>query len=145
VTRNQIVIDARPEVVYDTLLDPTTYPKWVVGAKDLRGVDRQWPRKGSHFHHRVGLPLLNIADNTKIVDKEPNRRIVLEARFRPAGVAKITLQLRPKSRGRKTLVTMTEKLTGGPLRRAWNPATRLGLKARNAVSLRRLRALVASR
>ncbi len=144
-TRNQILIDAPPEAVYETLLDPAAFPKWVVGAKDVRDVDAHWPREGSRFHHRVGVPPLTLDDNTKILDKKPNRRVVLEARFRPLGVAKITMQLRPKSRGRKTLVTMTERPIGGPARFVWNPVTRLGLKARNAVSLRRLRALVASR
>lgn len=144
-TRNQIVMDAPPARVYDVLLDASSYPKWVVGAKGLRDVDAQWPRKGSRFHHRVGPPLLNIDDNTKIVDKRTNRRVVLEARFRPAGVAQITMDLRPRSRGRKTLVTMIEKPTGGPVRWLWNPASRFGVKARNAISLRRLRALVASR
>jgi uncharacterized protein YndB with AHSA1/START domain len=145
VTRNQILIDAPAAKVYETLLDPTAFPRWVVGAKNLRGVDPEWPRKGSRFHHRVGPPLLHIDDNTKILDKEPNRRVVLEARFRPAGSARITLDLRPKARGRRTLVTMTEKPSGGPVRWIPHPITDAGLKVRNAVSLRRLRALVTSR
>jgi uncharacterized protein YndB with AHSA1/START domain len=31
--RNEIVIDAPPEKVYETLVDPRANPEWVVGAK----------------------------------------------------------------------------------------------------------------
>ena len=142
--RNEIVIDAPPETVYETLLDARAYSKWVVGAKEVRGVDRGWPRIGSRFHHKVGVGPAALADSTKILDKKPNKRVVLQVRARPAGVGKVSLDLKPKRRGRKTKVVMTERPTRGPL--AWLPIPGLaiGLRARNAVSLRRLRRLVAS-
>jgi uncharacterized protein YndB with AHSA1/START domain len=143
-TRNHIVIDAAPSKVYDVLMDASCYPRWVVGAKDLRGTDPGWPRKGTRFHHRVGAGIANLEDWSRIVDKKPNRRVVLDAQFRPLGAAKITLDLRPKARGSKTHVTMTEQ-PKGPVRWVWNPVASAGLKARNALSLRRLRRLVASR
>src|SRR5258705_849047 len=112
--RNEIVIDAPPEKVYETLLDPSAYPEWVVGAKQLRDVDRSWPKKGARFHHKVGAGPVELADSTKILEKKPNRRVVLEVRIRPLGVGKVKIDLKPKRRGRKTKGVITEDLTRGP-------------------------------
>jgi uncharacterized protein YndB with AHSA1/START domain len=143
--RNEIVIDAPPEKVYETLLDPSAYPQWVVGAKQLRDVDRSWPKKGARFHQKVGAGPVELADSTKILEKKPNRRVVLEVRIRPLGVGKVKIDLKPKRRGRKTKVVMTEDLTRGPVSWIRRPIRSAAIAARNAVSLRRLRRLVASR
>src|SRR4051794_36330468 len=143
--RNEIVIDAPPEQVYDTLLDANAYPKWVVGAKHIRDVDRGWPRRGTRFHHRIGAGPATLADSTKLLDKEPNKRVVLEVRIRPLGVGKVRLDLKPKRRGRKTKVVMTEDMTRGPVSWIRSPIRNGLITARNTVSLRRLRRLVASR
>jgi uncharacterized protein YndB with AHSA1/START domain len=143
--RNEIVIDAPPEKVYEVLMDPSAFPQWVVGAKQLRGVDRKWPRNGARFHHKVGAGPVTLADSTKILEKKENRRVVLEVRIRPVGVGKVTLDLKPKQRRRKTKVVMTEDLTRGPASWVRRPIRSAAISARNAVSLRRLRRLVASR
>jgi uncharacterized protein YndB with AHSA1/START domain len=143
--RSEIVIDAPPEKVYATLLDANAYSDWVVGAQKIRGVDRGWPRIGSRFHHKVGVGPAALADSTKIIDKKLNKRVVLEVRIRPAGVGNVTLDLKPTRRGRKTKVVMTERIKRGPLARIPRPGLAIGLRARNALSLRRLRRLVASR
>jgi uncharacterized protein YndB with AHSA1/START domain len=143
--RNEIVIDAPPEQVYETLLDPSAYPQWVVGAKQLRAVDRKWPRPGARFHHKVGAGPVTLADSTKLLEKKANRRVVLEVRVRPVGTGKVALDLKPKRRGRRTKVVMTEDLTRGPASWVRRPIRSAAIWARNAVSLRRLRRLVASR
>ena len=43
------------ETVFAVLTDPTTYPSWLIGAADIRSIDRSWPAPGSRFHHRVGV------------------------------------------------------------------------------------------
>src|SRR4051794_36051902 len=111
--RNDIVIDAPPALVYATLMDAGSYPEWLVGAQKVRGVDRSWPKPGARFHHRIGYGPLALNDNTKLVDTEPDRRVVLEARARPLGRARVELELRPKSKGRRTKVVMTERTTSG--------------------------------
>lgn len=142
--RNEIVIEAPPARVYDTLLDPSTYPKWVVGAKHLRGVDVNWPRRGARFHHRVGVGPAQLADNTKLLDTIRDRRVVLEVRIRTLAKGVVSFDLKPKSRGRKTKVVMTEHLTEGPLSWLHHPFVSAGIAVRNAISLRKLRRLVAS-
>jgi uncharacterized protein YndB with AHSA1/START domain len=143
--RNEIMIDAPPEKVYEVLLDPSAYPQWVVGAKQLRGVDRKWPRTGGRFHHKVGAGAVTLNDSTKLLEKKENRRVVLEVRIRPVGVGKVAIDLKPKRRGRRTKVVMTEDLMRGPASWVRGPIRSAAISVRNAISLRRLRRLVASR
>ncbi len=104
--RNEIVIDASPEQVYETPLDANCYPEWVMGAEKIRD-DPTWPRRGSRFHHKVGAGPAAVADSTKLVDKKPNKRVVLEVRLRPRATGTVALDLRPKRRGHKTRVVMS--------------------------------------
>ena len=32
--------------VWEALLEPETYPHWLVGAQDIRAVDAAWPARG---------------------------------------------------------------------------------------------------
>jgi uncharacterized protein YndB with AHSA1/START domain len=143
--RNDIVIDARPSDVFEVLADPDSFGFWVVGAKEVRGHDRHWPRRGSRFHHTVGVGPLQVKDNSKVLDIEQDRRLVLEARVRPFGTAKVELDLKPVRRGTKTKVTMTEEARRGPMKRAWNPLVDVAMYARNVIALRRLKRLAEAR
>ena len=105
--RNVIEIDAPVDVVFDVLLDPQHYPRWVAGAKRIRDVDDTWPAPGSRFHHAVGAGPAEVRDSTKVVEIDPPRRLVLEARFRPPGVACVEMELEPLGPDR-TRVTMLE-------------------------------------
>src|SRR6188472_2881403 len=72
------------ERVFEVISDPRTYPDWLVGAREIRSVDEDWPQPGSRFHHRVGLVgPLTIPDSTSSVEVEPPTRLVLEVRARP--------------------------------------------------------------
>lgn len=144
-SRNEIVIDVPPADVYALLLDAEAYPRWLVGAKDIRGTDPGWPRKGKRFHHRVGVGPVTVEDNTKLVEKRPNERVALEVRFRPGGVGIVQFELAAADDGRATKVTMTEDFTQGPAARIPGVLQRPLLLVRNALSLRRLRSLLASR
>ena len=142
--RNEIVIDAPPSDVYATLLDAENYPKWVVGAKELAGVDRSWPRRGSRFYPKVGAGPAEMVDNTQLLEKQENKLVVLCVQLRPLATGIVRLALTPKASGRKTRVIMTEDATSGPLSWFKNPLTTATIVVRNALSLRRLRRLVAS-
>jgi uncharacterized protein YndB with AHSA1/START domain len=143
--RNQIVIDARPSDVFEVLADPDSFGFWVVGSKEVRGHDRRWPRRGSRFHHTVGVGPLLLRDNSEVLDVSQDRRLVLEARVRPFGSATVELDLRPVRRGKKTKVTMVEAARTGAMKRAWNPLFDAAMKVRNVVALRRLKRLAESR
>lgn len=143
--RNEVLIRARPADVFAVLTDPDAYGDWVVGSKEIRGVDRSWPRRGSRFHHTIGAGPLTLEDNSKVLDIQQDKRLLLEARFRPFGTATIDMRLKPAKRGKATKVTMIEKARRGPLRRLWNPTFELGLHLRNRLALRRLKRLAERR
>jgi hypothetical protein len=143
--RNDIVIDARPADVFEVLSDAEAYGFWVVGAKEIRGRDPRWPRRGSRFHHTVGVGPATLQDDSKVLDVARDRRLVLEARVRPFGTATVDLDLQPVRRGNATKVTMVETPRRGPARHVWNPVFEAATHVRNAIALRRLKRLAESR
>ena len=126
-----------PERVFEVLADPNCYGDWVVGSHSIRDADGTWPAPGSRFHHRVGVGPLTINDHTEVLELDPPRRILLRARARPLGTAKVELQI--ESHGDGARVTMSET-AGDPLSRlGLNPLTDPLVNLRNQESLRRLR------
>ena len=58
-SRNESLIDAPLEAVFDVLQDGRRYADWVVGASRIRKVDPQFPEPGTSFGHKLGVwPLL---------------------------------------------------------------------------------------
>ena len=143
-TQNRIVIEAPPAEVRDVLLDPDSYPRWVVGAKELRHVEPDWPQPGSHFHHTQGAGPLTIDDDTELVERS-DRRLVLDVRYRPLGTALVTLTLEDRDDGRATQVTMEEEPTSGPTAKLPRPLIDPLFRLRNQLSLRRLACLIERR
>src|SRR4051812_19034662 len=77
VARNEIVIAAPPERVFETLADGRSYGHWVVGSSEIESVDSNWPAVGSRFHHKVGWGPLKVADHTEVIRSEPPRMLEL--------------------------------------------------------------------
>lgn len=98
---------------------------------------------GSTFHHTQFVPKLGLKDTTSVLECEPPDRILLCVRARPLVVAEVGLRLRGNGTG--TSVTMTETPVGGIAGPIHNPLFDLGLRIRNAESLRRLKRLAESR
>jgi NAD(P)-dependent dehydrogenase (short-subunit alcohol dehydrogenase family)/uncharacterized protein YndB with AHSA1/START domain len=139
--RNRVHIDAAPEAVFAVLSNPYCYPEWVVGAAGVRDHDESFPAVGSRFHHKVGSWPLNVKDHTEVVELDPPRRIVLQAKARPLGTARIEIDLEPSAGG--TALTMEER-PGDRLTTllAGNPLADTALRVRNAEALSRLKRLV---
>jgi len=137
---NRITIDTRPDGVFRVLSDPASYPRWVVGASEIRDVEGRWPEPGSRIHHSVGWGPLRLEDNTESLAMDKDRRLVLEARARPLGRARVELILRPTDGG--TEVTMIEQVVSPPLVALLNPVLDPLIHARNVETLRRLRGLI---
>jgi uncharacterized protein YndB with AHSA1/START domain len=140
--RNELVMAATPEDVWEVLADPRAYGEWIVGSETIRDWDGDWPAVGSRFHHRIGLRPLTIADHTEVIDAEPPRRLVLRARARPLGSARVELCIAPHPAG--ALVVMVED-PDGPTRFVFPPPAHLLVRLRNGESLRRLRRLAEGR
>jgi uncharacterized protein YndB with AHSA1/START domain len=139
---NEVYIDAPPETVFAVLADPASYARWVVGTQAVRDADPRFPAPGTRFHHRVGVPPLTVEDDSEVVASDPPRRLELLTKARPVGIGRVELVLEPDGAG--TRVTMTETAADLRARLLLNPLTDLALRARNVVSLRRLRALAES-
>lgn len=133
---NRVRVDAPPAVVWEVLCDPAAYVLWVVGSKHVRGVDADWPQPGSRLHHVVGWGPVQEADHTEVLDIEPPRRLVLEAKAWPFGTARVELELGPDGDG--TWLRIVETPLRGPAARFHNPVTEGALWLRNQVGLRRL-------
>jgi uncharacterized protein YndB with AHSA1/START domain len=130
------LIRASPERIFEVFDDARAYANWVVGSDTIRDSDPDWPAVGSRFHHRVGVGLIKVNDHTQVVKRNPPRELVLHARARPMGTAKVSMRLEPVEGG--TCVTM-EETPGDPLSHlAINPLTYWLVRLRNEQSLRRL-------
>lgn len=140
ITRRHISVSSQR--VFAVLADSGAYGDWVVGSDKVRDADPQWPAVGSRFRHRVGVGLLKLHDHTEVIEVVPGRQLVLRAKARPFGTARVIMRLEPEGDG--TLVTMEE--TGGdPLSRlALNRFTDWLVDLRNRESLRRLQRIAES-
>jgi uncharacterized protein YndB with AHSA1/START domain len=137
-TRTQIA--ASPDEVFAALANPENYGDWVVGSDTIRDADPAWPKVGSRFHHRIGCGLLKVNDHTEVLDVEAPHRLVMHARARPLGTAKITMLLAERDGG--TAVTMTEVAGDQFSRLTLNRLTDPLIHLRNVEALRRLRRIV---
>jgi uncharacterized protein YndB with AHSA1/START domain len=131
---------ASPVQVWAMLSDPTTYPQWLIGAKEIRTVDDDWPEVGAAFHHTVGFGPLLVKDATSVLEQDPPRRLVLQARMGGA-LQRVVFDLAPGAHG-GTDLTMQEYPGRGVLAAVAGPLLDLFTRARNELSLRRLRGLL---
>lgn len=133
----RIHVRAPRQHVFDVLTDASAYKVWVVGCKRIRGVDATWPAPGSKFHHVVGWGPISDHDTSEVLEIDPPRRLVLEARVWPLGTARVELQLLDAGNG--TDVVMIEEPLRGLAKRLNNRLGDVAIRARNAVAVRRLR------
>ena len=142
--RNEIGVSVAPDEVFALLLDPSAYPKWVVGTQRIRGVDHDWPRAGARFHHSVGVGPFTTRDSTMIIASRPPFDLDLEVRFRPLGVARVSLRISNAGAGRSKIVLVEEPIAG-PVNGLRGRALDAVVHARNALSRWRLRHLAETR
>lgn len=133
---NSVIIEASPEQVFDVLVDPTTFPEWLVGAQRIRSVDPDWPRPGAEFRHRIGFGPLAVPGSTTIRRLREPHELVLAAGMGPFGEATVRFVLDAVAEG--TEITIEEEPAKGLARVAWRGSKSLvsaALWGRNAVSL----------
>ena len=142
VARNERLIDASPDEVFDELIEPDNFGHWVVGTKQVRGADEDWPQVGSRFHHTVGFGPVHIRDTTEVLEIARPGRLVMRALMGPLGSAIVRLLL--ERHGDATLVAMEEFPDAGPV--TWLPDDLNEVLAtmRNVRALERLKQLVES-
>ncbi|MEO8328879.1 MAG: SRPBCC family protein, partial [Candidatus Nanopelagicales bacterium] len=128
---------ASVEDVWRVLADGWSYSAWVVGTARIRAVETGFPAPGTTLHHSVGMWPLMLNDKTTVIDSEPNRRLVLQARAWPLGHAFVEITLTPTATG--STISIAEDAAGGP--GEWltiEPVRQPIIRARNQEALRRL-------
>ena len=142
--RNRVHIEASPERVFAVLAEAERYPDWVVGPGGTVRADEDFPAPGSRFRHRVGLGPLALTDTTEVLEAEAPRRLLLKAKARPLGTARVTLELKPSAGGTDVLM---EEVAGDKLSAlaASNPLGEATLRVRNSVALSRLKRVAEER
>ena len=140
--RNERLINAGTSAVYALLADPRSYAYWVLGSREIRDADADWPRAGSRLHHTVGAGPLRIKDETVVEGVHEGSYLRLKAKARPLGTAVVSLTLAPV--GTATRVTMVEE-AGGPLSALLFAPSQPLLRRRNARALERLADLAEGR
>jgi hypothetical protein len=126
--------------VWAVLCDGWGYAGWVVGAARIRAVQGPWPHPGALLHHTVGVWPSDLDDETEVLVADPPRRLVLQARGRPAGEARVDIRLVALADG-GCEVSISEDVTDGPTRWLPGPARRVLIDVRNVETLRRLTGL----
>ena len=126
--------------LFEVLVEPTTYPRWLVGAKQIRDVSPQWPQPGSFFKHTVGFGPVAISDRTTVRELQPPRLLVLFVRARPAIEAVVRFELTDVVGGCE--LVMTEQPVG--VYKLAAPVMQPLVKRRNDRSLQRLQDVVDS-
>lgn len=134
---------ATPDDVFAVLADGWCYSNWVVGSSHMRAVEAEWPAVGSRLFHASGAWPAVLRDETRVEELVEGERLVMLARGRPMGEARIDLTLRAEGGG--TRLTMTERPVSGPGRWLDNPASEALLVRRNREALARLAAMVERR
>lgn len=127
---------ATPEQIFAVLADPWLYPTWVVGASRLRAADDGYPQVGCRLHHSIGVWPLVLNDETRVDEWTPPQRMVLQAKTRPFGEERVTIEVKPRGEG--SVVRMEEHPTNGLSARIPRPIANLLLDIRNRETLRRL-------
>jgi Polyketide cyclase / dehydrase and lipid transport len=131
-----ILAEATPDRVWAVLADGYRYDDWVVGTKDVVGVDATWPAVGSRLRFRFGFGPLTFDGDTVVRICEPRERLELEAHAMPIGTARIAIRLVPWAD--ETLVFIDEHPLRGPGARVHNAVSEVVLRLRLGQMLRNL-------
>jgi uncharacterized protein YndB with AHSA1/START domain len=107
-----VLVQRPPEMVWDVLADGWAYADWVVGTREIRAVDEQWPALGSAIQYTVGFGPLRLEGQTTVRHVDPGHELGLEADGGPIGTARIVLHL--LEWGEDTVVVLDEHPLRGP-------------------------------
>jgi uncharacterized protein YndB with AHSA1/START domain len=129
-------VDASTQRCFEVLSDPRSFAYWVVGSRDIREADENWPAVGSKFEHIVGHV---IQDHTIVQEVEENRMLRMRARARPFGTALVTMTLEPHDGGAR--VRLEEEPADRASHLFHNRLADRLLHHRNVVSLERFKEL----
>ena len=136
-------IAASPQDVFAVLANGWYYSGWVVGTSHMRAVEASWPAAGSRLFHASGVWPASLRDETQVEEVSAPNLLVMTARGRPFGQARVEVTLTSSDGG--TLARLSEAPISGPGRWIHNPFNERLLIRRNIESLARLAAIAEQR
>ena len=139
VTKQTFTVSASS--LFDTLVNPDTYPHWLVGTRHIRDVSATWPQPSSYFKHTVGFGPIAIPDRTTVRKIDPARMLEMLVRARPLLEAVVRFDVAPAPAG--CSLRMEETPVG--VYKFISPFAQPLIQARNEHSMKRLKAFVESR
>jgi uncharacterized protein YndB with AHSA1/START domain len=107
-----VVVERRPEQVWDVLADGHAYAEWVIGTREIRVVDDGWPAAGTSIHYTVGRGPLSLRGRTTVRQLDKGKRLGLEADAGLLGSARIVIELSEWGEG--TVIVLDEHPLRGP-------------------------------
>jgi uncharacterized protein YndB with AHSA1/START domain len=134
--------DAAPADVFAVLVEPRTYPDWLIGAAKIRDVDENFPSPGSKFHHVVGVRPVAIPDHSEVLDVEPNRSLTLLVKARPLFAGVVVFRITGDDDGEGCILTCEEAPTFPVMKDLLRPVIDPLIHVRNQRSLRSMDTLV---
>lgn len=126
--------------LFAALTNPETYPRWLVGAKNIRSVSDDWPQPKSYFEHTVGFGPVVIPDRTTVRAIDPPDMLEMLVRARPFLEAVVRFEVAATPAG--SHVSMQETPIG--IYKGISAVAQPLIRARNERSLQRLKAYVES-
>lgn len=127
--------------LFAVLVDPDTYPHWLVGARNIRSVSDDWPQPASYFEHTVGFAPLVIPDKTTLQAIDAPHMIEMLVRARPFIEATVRFEIEGTRNG--CLLRMHETPAG--IYKAISAVAQPLIGKRNERSLDKLKSFVESR
>ena len=129
-------VNATPAQVWAVLADGRRYADWVLGTREIRSVDPEWPARDSSIHFTVGIAPLSYADRTTVVACVPHRVLELEIHTGLVGSIRVGVRLTPQRIG--TLVMLEEHPASGLWARVHTRFGDIGFALRAHLLLREL-------
>jgi carbon monoxide dehydrogenase subunit G len=139
-----VLVERRPEAVWDVLADGWSYAEWVIGTETIRHVDQGWPAMGTSIQYRVAVGPLHLDDKTTVRFVQPGRHLQLEANFARLGAARVAIEILPWGEG-DSVVTIDEHPLRGPAARLHSAPVEVLLRLRNRSMARNLARVVVAR
>ena len=86
-------IAGSPQDVFAVLANGWYYSGWVVGTSHMRAVEASWPAAGSRLFHASGVWPATLRDETQVEEVSAPNLLVMTARVRPFGQARVEVTL----------------------------------------------------